>query len=600
MGIQVLCDECFEEFDVAEKYAGRTGKCPACNASVRVPKESSDGPDSYEPQSPVRRKRKKKKATGTPVAKTKHIEPSRVAQLLTNCMERPLIPLIGCGVIGVVLAAVFIDLPFTGRSQKTFQGEHGSPRTTSEWLALARENETSEDRSLAGPVLRRRRLDGIEQFLGADPAALPDLFEALTVEQSRLPQIAESVLAKFTSGADRPLLEDLSTGLRHEHPVVRRWSLRLLTHLGDDGHSEFDRVVELTLDQNQAVSRAAISTVSTMGDRAVPVLKNLLTSEQPLCVLDSIRALGDLGESAEPVIPDLIALLDGDERNLVLSSAAALGKIGPVAAPAIPKLIECLPQFDRDGDEQIGAALLACGTDSVGPLGKIVREPESESFRAACYILNQFGETAGSVIDDIVAGLETADEDAQEKLLRVIGSIGSKATAALPAFDRFYEPPGKLSAHATRTALTVAGDVSQLPMNILRGTIIAARTDVVQKDSVVAELARRGSDAVESQADLMTYSNALETQIANIKKQEANWKKPQILIVKNFDTGKEHRVNITNTSVSGTRLQLSWERKGYKLMDIEEPVKVNPFTAQVEAAASRHQDVKNALAAISS
>ena len=68
---------------------------------------------------------------------------------------------------------------------------------------------------------------GIESFLGPDPAAVPDLFEALAEEQSpRLRWIADNVLKKF-SDQTKPYPEDVIAGLKNPNPRVVEWAKRL-------------------------------------------------------------------------------------------------------------------------------------------------------------------------------------------------------------------------------------------------------------------------------------------------------------------------------------------------------------------------------------
>lgn len=37
MSIQVTCPHCYKRFQVSDKFAGKSGPCPACNKSIRVP-----------------------------------------------------------------------------------------------------------------------------------------------------------------------------------------------------------------------------------------------------------------------------------------------------------------------------------------------------------------------------------------------------------------------------------------------------------------------------------------------------------------------------------------------------------------------------------
>ncbi len=54
MSIQVTCQKCHKRFAVNEKFAGKTGPCPNCKATIRVPEKSEEvvihTPDSFGPK----------------------------------------------------------------------------------------------------------------------------------------------------------------------------------------------------------------------------------------------------------------------------------------------------------------------------------------------------------------------------------------------------------------------------------------------------------------------------------------------------------------------------------------------------------------------
>ncbi|MEM8665939.1 MAG: hypothetical protein AAGG48_00380 [Planctomycetota bacterium] len=42
MPIQVTCAKCFKRFQVSDKFAGKTGPCPACKEQIKVPEKSEE------------------------------------------------------------------------------------------------------------------------------------------------------------------------------------------------------------------------------------------------------------------------------------------------------------------------------------------------------------------------------------------------------------------------------------------------------------------------------------------------------------------------------------------------------------------------------
>lgn len=53
MPIQVTCQKCHKRFSVSEKFAGKSGPCPKCNATIKIPTADEEvvihAPDNYGP-----------------------------------------------------------------------------------------------------------------------------------------------------------------------------------------------------------------------------------------------------------------------------------------------------------------------------------------------------------------------------------------------------------------------------------------------------------------------------------------------------------------------------------------------------------------------
>ncbi len=112
-------------------------------------------------------------------------------------------------------------------------------RTTREWLDTYRTYDRGGAREL-GQVITK-----LKSFLGPDPAAIPDLFDALQEEKSEISAIAEAVLGKFTAYGPAVETEDLQPYFNHPNPKVRRWAEELrdlqLTPTPDSGQNPIAR-----------------------------------------------------------------------------------------------------------------------------------------------------------------------------------------------------------------------------------------------------------------------------------------------------------------------------------------------------------------------
>ena len=174
------------------------------------------------------KRRKKKKASSQSIT---NIGSQVVGSIVDIVSGHPKI------IAGILIWVVFMVCFKTGtfeiREQKVFHNLTGESRTTGEWLTVVR---NYEEQSADGEISMKAKnvylkiSDGMKTFLGPDPAAVPDLFEALQEDpgKSQLPGLAASVLDKFRKNNVKAELSDLEDGLETGHPKVVLWSVRLL------------------------------------------------------------------------------------------------------------------------------------------------------------------------------------------------------------------------------------------------------------------------------------------------------------------------------------------------------------------------------------
>lgn len=216
--------------------------------------------------------RRKKKKTGKRKKKKK-----AAAQSNTNAAAEAFGSLIDIltgypkVIAGVLVWAVFMVAyssgTFESREQEIFHNMTGESRTTGEWLTVVR---NYEEQSADGNISQRAKdvylkiSDGINTFLGPDPAAIPDLFQALQEDpqKSQLPRLAETVLKKFLRDNKKPLIDDLEDGLGSGHPKVILWSIRLLAMHGPSASEFADAVAEYSKSDDQETADAAGETLA--------------------------------------------------------------------------------------------------------------------------------------------------------------------------------------------------------------------------------------------------------------------------------------------------------------------------------------------------
>jgi hypothetical protein len=109
----------------------------------------------------------------------------------------------------------------------------------------------------------------LENELGLDFAALPELFNALTDERTR--RLAESAMGKQPTkkevanswgpgdsrGSNGPLLEDLEPGFEHTNPLVLKWAARMAAYYAGKKEDVIPSLETIAKSEDADASKAA-------------------------------------------------------------------------------------------------------------------------------------------------------------------------------------------------------------------------------------------------------------------------------------------------------------------------------------------------------
>jgi hypothetical protein len=82
--------------------------------------------------------------------------------------------------------------------------------------------------------------------------------------------------------------------------------------------------------------------VSSEWDDPVPVLLDVLKSDNPVARIQAMKALGGLGDRATKAVPALTDALRSPDANVRGEAAHTLAEMAAAAGPAVPALIELL------------------------------------------------------------------------------------------------------------------------------------------------------------------------------------------------------------------------------------------------------------------
>lgn len=94
MPISVVCPGCKTRFEVSEKYAGKTGPCPKCKQTIKVPEVAVQAVTIHEPEAPAG----KSSASGRP--------PTAPIRRI----EKPIAALAIAGTVGAIVLGLLLSL----------------------------------------------------------------------------------------------------------------------------------------------------------------------------------------------------------------------------------------------------------------------------------------------------------------------------------------------------------------------------------------------------------------------------------------------------------------------------------------------------------
>ena len=312
-------------------------------------------------------------------------------------------------------------------------GKIGSARAVFPLLLTLRDVK-DEDADVRGAALRA--LGRIR-----DPAAIPELIEALGTPEASLPQRIAEILVRFDAAAVGPLCRELRN---RESEVRRMWAAEILGWLGnaEAGIPLIDALGDVN-PEVRAKSAGALGKLSE--SRAIDRLLEMLLSDPiPFVRTRVAQALGAIGNPR--VIDHLVQVLKDPEWWVRIRAIEALEQIGRESAGTLLAALE-----DEDGEVRRRAAT---ALERMGYVRDSVETLEREGFRADLFRILLLIGRAG-VTEGILGRITNARPPANKLLVRLAGEVGNPAAVpvlleALQASDdasfrsRLVEALGKL------------------------------------------------------------------------------------------------------------------------------------------------------------
>ncbi len=270
--------------------------------------------------------------------------------------------------------------------------------------------------------------------IGSPPAAkLVDLFlreaDQFVLEGDSLTTTCLFYLgpkARAEAPRIRALLTDNRLALRYEAAAI-------LTRINPSDTAALPVLIEaLNHDPNEEGFRyySVIESLAWLGPRAKAAMPGLIAwARKAPDTEDLCRTLVTIDPDNPACVPLLIEALKQGDYFLVYQAIGCLGLLGPRARDAVPALLEVIR--NRTGKRTTDREFLWSTIEiAIRAVGRI--DPESPEVIAALIQVIE-GATALGKTPPPESDFSTFDNDPTEAAARVLGSIGPKAKAAVPA-----------------------------------------------------------------------------------------------------------------------------------------------------------------------
>jgi len=254
-GKLIECSEC------GDVYGEKSNECVHCGAP------------NLEKKARVRKQKKKKKKGSD--------EGSAFITVVKDFMSEYQLVIAALGLVACVGAVVWgiavfglgrMKVERGTRQQVEFRG-----KSTGAWLDLEKEGKARRNESLWSSS--DNRWLKLENELGLDFAALPELFNALTDDRTR--RLAESALGKQptrkevtaswgpgqTERSSGPQLVDLEPGFKHTDPLVHKWAAKMALYYEGKREDVFPFLEKIADSADTEASKAARSTIEKLNEK---------------------------------------------------------------------------------------------------------------------------------------------------------------------------------------------------------------------------------------------------------------------------------------------------------------------------------------------
>lgn len=241
----------------------------------------------------------------------------------------------------------------------------------------------------------------------ADEDSLISLAQALSHPDREARRHAAYALSEEGAKA-RPVLPKIILGLDDEDEQVWAQCAATIAKIGPEAKAAIPRLAKDLSGGSQRygeqVAYRSAFALSRIGVASLPVLRETLSTKQPLARLNAVRALGWLGAPAKVALPEMAELLGDFDKAVRQETAETLAEFGVAALPALTSAL---------------------------------RSPRSILRAESALALGLVGPEAKDMGDELFAVLlHESDVDARCAMMRALANLGFEPQALTPVLTQ--------------------------------------------------------------------------------------------------------------------------------------------------------------------
>jgi HEAT repeat protein len=341
--------------------------------------------------------------------------------------------------------------------------------------------------------------------------AVPTLIQMLD-DETTIRAAAVTTLTTIGGSAVPELIgalrdRELSSAAKQSIPAV-------LAEIGEPATDIVAALMQAIEDTDSVLQRAAASSLSHIGQPAIPRMVasvRMKLSSNPLRI---IWALGEMGPVAQDAVPALIDVLS-DDQNMRAEAAIALGKVGPGARDALPVLTDLISDGSYNVCAAAARAVIRIGQapgDIMPTLINALASDDPDTSRQAGWAIRAIENPDVNVIPSLVEALQR--EDLYSSIVRCLRVMGPRAQAATPALVAILRDSSSPERAAVVAALGSIQEPEDIVVPALIDTLDLPHSDAI---SVVSALRLGNRDQLSGAADDLLVSYTAATALIHLK-----------------------------------------------------------------------------------